>query len=107
MSLRIVKEIELMSSEATKTLVKCFQQNVEVCLSSTPQECATCISLLPGIQSVKPGQSTHNRSLSHFLLANIGVSCDSYVAKKDANLFGKEEVQPEPKPEEENISEKV
>jgi len=34
MSLRIVKEIELMSSEATKILVKSFQQNLDICLSS-------------------------------------------------------------------------
>lgn len=103
MSLRIVKEIELMSSEATKTLVKSFQQNVEVCLQSSPQECATCISLIPGIESIREGQITHNKSLSHLLLANIGVSCDSYVAKKNINLYGEDE--PEKVPDVENISE--
>lgn len=101
MSLRIVKEIELMSSEATKTLVKCFQQNVEICLQSEPYECITCRSLIPGKVSIREGQKTHNKSLSHLLLANIGVSCDSYVAKKNSNLF--EEEKPEQEPLIENI----
>lgn len=64
MSLRIVKEIELMSSEATKILVKSFQQSLDVCLSTPVNDCSSCSSLIPGLNSIREGQIKHNKSLS-------------------------------------------